>query len=38
MPGGKALKVALDHPFAFIAIHRPTGIPVVAGWVQVDRT
>ncbi|MEU4602936.1 serpin family protein [Kribbella sp. NPDC023972] len=32
-PGGKALKVTLDHPFAFIAVHRPTGIPVVAGWV-----
>jgi hypothetical protein len=34
MPGGKALKVSLDEPFGFIAVHRPTGIPVVAGWVS----
>ncbi|MEI8409326.1 MULTISPECIES: serpin family protein [unclassified Kribbella] len=34
MPGGKALKVSLDQPFGFIAVHRPTGIPVVAGWVN----
>jgi hypothetical protein len=34
MPGGKALKVSLDEPFGFIAVHRPTGIPVVAGWVN----
>ena len=39
MPGGKALKVSLDQPFGFIAIHRPTGVPVVAGWVVPnDRT
>jgi hypothetical protein len=34
MPGGKALEVSLDQPFGFIAVHRPTGIPVVAGWVN----
>jgi hypothetical protein len=34
MPGGKALKVSLDQPFGFIAVHRPTGVPVVAGWVN----
>jgi serine protease inhibitor len=31
--GAKALFVALDRPFAFVAVHRPTGIPLVAGWV-----
>jgi hypothetical protein len=34
MPGGKALKVSLDQPFGFVAVHRPTGIPVVAGWLN----
>ncbi|NIK61923.1 serpin family protein [Kribbella shirazensis] len=33
-PGAKALYVSLDRPFGFIAVHRPTGIPVVAGWVN----
>jgi hypothetical protein len=33
---GQALFVRLDRPFAFIAVHRPTGIPVVAGWVATD--
>ncbi|MFG1815048.1 serpin family protein [Kribbella sp. NPDC049174] len=33
---GRALSVDLDQPFAFIAVHRPTGIPVVAGWVAAD--
>jgi hypothetical protein len=32
-PGAKALLVSLEGPFGFIAVHRPTGIPVVAGWV-----
>jgi serine protease inhibitor len=31
--GAKALLVSLDRPFAFVAVHRPTGIPLVAGWV-----
>ena len=22
-----------SRPFGFIAVHRPTGVPVVAGWV-----
>jgi hypothetical protein len=34
MPGGKALLVSLEQPFGFIAVHRSTGIPVVAGWVN----
>jgi hypothetical protein len=33
MPGGKALLISLTQPFGFIAVHRPTGIPLVAGWV-----
>lgn len=33
---GRALFVELDRPFAFVAVHRPTGIPVVAGWVADD--
>jgi hypothetical protein len=33
-PGAKALYVDLDRPFGFIAVHRPTGTPVVAGWVN----
>jgi hypothetical protein len=39
-PGAKALLVSLEQPFGFIALHRPTGVPVVAGWVAVpkDRT
>ncbi|TCC54898.1 proteinase inhibitor I4 serpin [Kribbella pittospori] len=34
MPGAKALLVSLVQPFGFIAVHRPTGVPVVAGWVN----
>ncbi|WP_350278297.1 serpin family protein [Kribbella sp. HUAS MG21] len=33
-PGSKALYVDLDRPFGFIAVHRPTGVPVVVGWVN----
>jgi serine protease inhibitor len=33
-PGAKALLISLEHPFGFIAVHRPTGVPVVAGWVN----
>ncbi|HZX04224.1 serpin family protein [Kribbella sp.] len=29
----KALYVHLERPFGFVAVHRPTGVPVVAGWV-----
>jgi hypothetical protein len=32
-PKAKALYVHLDQPFGFIAVHRPTGLPLVAGWV-----
>ncbi|TWD82270.1 serine protease inhibitor [Kribbella amoyensis] len=32
MPGAKALWIDLDRPFGFIAVHRPTGLPLVAGW------
>ena len=32
-PATKRLRVVLDRPFAFAAIHRPTGMPIVAGWV-----
>jgi hypothetical protein len=28
-----AIHVNLDRPFGFAAIHRPTGVPVVAGWI-----
>ncbi|MDX6238725.1 MAG: hypothetical protein QOG10_3540 [Kribbellaceae bacterium] len=33
---GKALLVDLTRPFGFLAIHRPTGILVVLGWVTGD--
>jgi hypothetical protein len=33
-PEAKALRVNLDRPFGFVAVHRPTGVPVVAGWVN----
>ena len=35
-PAGKKLCVDLDGPFGFIAVHRPTGAPLVAGWVTED--
>jgi hypothetical protein len=25
--------VTFDRPFGFLAVHRPTGLVVVAGWV-----
>ncbi|GAA1526698.1 serpin family protein [Kribbella lupini] len=34
MPSSPRLAVALTHPFAFTAVHRPTGLPVVTGWIQ----
>jgi len=35
-PGAKALSVTLDRPFGFVAVHRPTGLPIVLGWVTND--
>jgi hypothetical protein len=29
----KQITVTLDRPFGFAAVHRPTGVPVVAGWI-----
>jgi len=26
--------VNLERPFGFVAVHRPTGVPAVAGWVN----
>ncbi|MEV6285943.1 serpin family protein [Kribbella sp. NPDC051770] len=34
LPQSPRLAVTLDRPFAFTAIHRPTGLPVVTGWIQ----
>lgn len=34
LPASPRLAVALTHPFAFTAVHRPTGLPVVTGWIQ----
>jgi serine protease inhibitor len=28
------LAVSLTHPFAFTAVHRPSRLPVVTGWIQ----
>ncbi|GAB3832373.1 serpin family protein [Kribbella italica] len=33
-PSSPRLAVALTQPFAFTAVHRPTGLPVVTGWIQ----
>jgi serine protease inhibitor len=35
-PATKRLRVVLDRPFAFAAVNRPTGLPIVAGWVEVS--
>ncbi len=35
-PTGRTLRVDLDGPFGFVAVHRPTGAPLVAGWVTED--
>jgi hypothetical protein len=32
-PMTRQLEVSADRPFGFVAVHRPTGIPVVAGWI-----
>ncbi|MFC9997371.1 serpin family protein [Nocardia sp. NPDC127526] len=29
----RRLELTLDRPFAFLAVHRPTGLVLVAGWV-----
>ena len=29
----RVVSVRLDRPFGFAAVHRPTGVPVVAGWI-----
>jgi hypothetical protein len=31
-PMTRQLEVTVERPFGFAAVHRPTGIPVVAGW------
>jgi hypothetical protein len=35
-PRAKALYVYLEQPFGFIAVHRPTGLPLVAGWITAS--
>jgi serine protease inhibitor len=32
------VSVTFDRPFGFIAVHRPTGLAVVAGWVATPTT
>ncbi|MQY29046.1 serpin family protein [Nocardia aurantia] len=32
------IAVAFDRPFGFLAVHRPTGLVVVAGWVEQPPT
>jgi hypothetical protein len=36
MPTGRQrlLQVSIDRPFGFCAVHRPTGLVLVAGWVE----
>ena len=29
----REIKVIFDRPFGFLAVHRPTGLILVAGWV-----
>lgn len=33
MERSKHLQVVLDRPFGFVAVHRETRLPIVAGWV-----
>ena len=33
-PENKRLRISLDRGFAFAAVHRPTGLPIVAGWIE----
>ena len=30
----KLVDVTFDRPFGFLAVHRPSGLAVVAGWVS----
>jgi serine protease inhibitor len=30
----RRLEVSLDRPFGFVAVHRETRLPVVAGWID----
>jgi hypothetical protein len=31
--------VVFDQPFGFLAVHRPTGLVLIAGWVaQAERS
>lgn len=32
-PTTRQLEVRFDRPFGFAALHRPTGVPIVAGWI-----
>lgn len=32
-PATRELQVSFDRPFGFAAVHRPTGMPIVAGWL-----
>jgi hypothetical protein len=36
MPTNQArrLDVQLDRPFGFVAVHRDTRLPIVAGWID----
>ena len=34
----KVVEVVFDRPFGFIAVHRPSGLAVVAGWVASPFT
>ncbi|WP_332838981.1 hypothetical protein [Nocardia bovistercoris] len=29
----RCVEVTFDRPFGFLAVHRPTGLAIVAGWV-----
>ncbi|NEA31068.1 serpin family protein [Streptomyces sp. SID13031] len=33
VPKTRRLEVSLDRPFAFVAVHRASRLPVVAGWI-----
>jgi serine protease inhibitor len=32
------IAVTFDRPFGFLAVHRPTGLVVVAGWIEQPPT
>jgi hypothetical protein len=33
MRGGTLVSVTFDRPFGFLAVHRPTSLVLVAGWI-----